>query len=670
MFLYKYRADRNFYKVTSLNGNFINHEPPKSDLLQKYLMQKNYSAAQNTPANNIQTAAKITAPAPSIANSPEKDTFENKKNTSKNAKIAAASLSGVMVLTGAALLGKTNAGRKLVKQAGILVSTGYEKVLQKLRTSVGSEKFDNSIRKFYNFRDNKLTKLNALPENLVNGKDVFSRNAADFVTGRKIDMSKLSGTKKKAAEIYKATVGKVLSWFHLLDKHATKLYENESIKGGITKHTKASAKYKEYSTSTLEEIKKVLNANPDKKFKIGGGEKSGKEILESVETLFDSTGKAVADLTSETNVRSRINNYNNMLKGVDKDGKKVADSLTEKATGGFMEKIKGKKYKDLLTEPVAGKILEGDKTKYAADIKSKADSITRTASSVIEESADDILNLRKVLGTADIDTYTELDKTIRTFDKYKKAVFDGAAPSAVAKEEICSRLDKLVEQISKTNNPNGAEAVKTLNGIKQSLTGTIKGGATEEILDIAKQVLEPDVYNKVVLPKYKTFHKSLRGAYNNEAVDVLNKLRDINCGSAPTDFMTVIGSTALFGVYAAQAENNDERVSVTLTTGIPLLSTVSTNLLCAMKSISGGKAMAVSLAIGAVTKKVCDGINKVFRKSKGLDENAQPSIVTIDDYIPYKNKFGEIFMIPAGADVNMYGENLQPVNNFNAQTRA
>ena len=62
--------------------------------------------------------------------------------------------------------------------------------------------------------------------------------------------------------------------------------------------------------------------------------------------------------------------------------------------------------------------------------------------------------------------------------------------------------------------------------------------------------------------------------------------------------------------------------------------------------------MAVSLAVGGVTKFICDKINKAFRKSKGLDENSKPSVVTIDDYIPYRNKFGEIFMVPAGADVS------------------
>jgi len=675
----------------SLNGNYVNYEPPKSDLLQKYLMKQ----GSTVPKNNTQTqGASVqnpynppSAPAPALHTAPQQDIFavkkeaakENKKDTAKSAKVAAASLGGAMALVVITLFGKTNAGRQLAKKAGSIAASGYEKLLHKLRDTIGSDKVDNAARKFYEFRDNKLAKFGAVPENIVNGKDVFSRNAADIVTGRRLDTSKMTGFKKTAAEAYKKTVGRILSWFHLLDRHSTRLYESESIKGGVKKYIKTSSKYGEYSATTLDELKKVLSANPDKKFKIGGREQTGSELLKHVESLFDEVGEKVTGLAYGTNPKTglkgqqliaqtaagqRMSSYNNALKGLDESGKKVTESLTERTTAGFMEKIRGKKFSDLLTEPVAGTILKDDKTRYAEGVKSAVDSITRTTSTAVEETIGDIAGLKKLLGTSDLDTYTEIDKTLRFLDKYKhkrsifdgRFIFDGTASSAKAQQEICSRLDDLISHIQKTGNPNAAEAIKTINGVKQSLS-SIKGGKADEIMDIAREVLDSETYNRVVLPKYKTFHQNLQAAYHNEVSDVVDKLRDINCGSAPTDFMTLIGSTALLGVYTAQAENNDERVSLGLTTGIPLLTTVSTNLMCAIKSISGGKSLAVSLLAGAVTKKVCDGLNKAFRKSRGLDENAKPSVVTIDDYIPYKNKFGEIFMVPAGADINMLNEN-------------
>lgn len=48
----------------------------------------------------------------------------------------------------AGMLWNKNAGRKLLKQTGSLISTACEKTLQKLRNSFGSEKVDNIIRGF------------------------------------------------------------------------------------------------------------------------------------------------------------------------------------------------------------------------------------------------------------------------------------------------------------------------------------------------------------------------------------------------------------------------------------------------------------------------------------------------------------------------------------------
>lgn len=635
----------------SLNSSYTNFEPSKSDLLQKYLKQSG-SAIQNTqiqsPYSNYPQNT-----APVIQTGPKQDSFETKKDGSKKAKIAAASLGTTMALATAAFLGKTKAGRKVAKHLGSAITSGYEKILQKLRSSVGSEKFDNSIRKFYEFRDNKLTKLNAVPENIVNGKDVFSRNAADIVTGRRLDTSKMTGFKKKAAEAYKKTVGKVLSWFHLLDKHSTRLYENEGIKDGVKKYVKTSKNYEEYSASTLEELKKVLGANPDKTFMVGNKQQKANEILENVEKLFAQTSEKLTGLSSNAN--DRMWGYNNALKGLTKnaDGtlEKTAENLTERTTEVFMDKIKGRKFSELLTSPAAGSVLKDAKASHTKQVKDAVDFITKTTGTVVEDNIDNIAGLKKLLGTKDIDTYAEIDKTLRLFDKYKKALFDGSATSSKAQQELCSKLDDLIGRVSKLNTSNGAEAIKTLESVKKSIT-SVQGGKVEEIMDIARQVLDNETYNKVVLPQYQTFQKSLQGAYHGEVNDILDKLRDINCGCAPTDFMTVMGSVGLMGLYTAQAENNDERVSLTLSTGVPIISTVATNLGCAIKSISGGKAMAVSLAVGGITKFVCDKINKAFRKSKGLDENSKPSVVTIDDYIPYRNKFGEIFMVPAGTDVS------------------
>ena len=78
---------------------------------------------------------------------------------------------------------------------------------------------------------------------------------------------------------------------------------------------------------------------------------------------------------------------------------------------------------------------------------------------------------------------------------------------------------------------------------------------------------------------------------------------------------------------------------------------MGTCLFAAINQISGKKALLLGSGVAFITKTICDGLNKIYRKHQGLDENAKPSIVTIDDYIndyinPYINKFEQVFFEP------------------------
>ena len=179
----------------------------------------------------------------------------------------------------------------------------------------------------------------------------------------------------------------------------------------------------------------------------------------------------------------------------------------------------------------------------------------------------------------------------------------------------------------------------------------MKTGETEELMNALRQILEPETYVDIVKPGIKRFQNALNKACSLEMNDTIDKLRDVNCGSAPSDIGGMMLSTGLLGLYAAQADDTDERVGVALTTGLPILSTMGTCLFAAINQISGKKALLLGSAVGLASKTICDGLNKLYRKHRGLDENAKPSIVTIDDYInPYINKFEQTFFEPVNTE--------------------
>ena len=103
-----------------------------------------------------------------------------------------------------------------------------------------------------------------------------------------------------------------------------------------------------------------------------------------------------------------------------------------------------------------------------------------------------------------------------------------------------------------------------------------------------------------------SFDKSLK----TETVDFFNKVRDLKLGSAPTDVLSILASAGMIGYGLYEAEDRDERTSVVLKAGIPIIGTIGTAVVCTTKLISGIVALGVGSAVGVVFKVIGDSIDK------------------------------------------------------------
>lgn len=137
-----------------------------------------------------------------------------------------------------------------------------------------------------------------------------------------------------------------------------------------------------------------------------------------------------------------------------------------------------------------------------------------------------------------------------------------------------------------------------------------------------------DSVKKIISKADKKFNK----AYSKEDMDLFEKLRDINHGSAPGDILGTLGTVGLLGIYTAQADSKEEKVGVTLTTGIPLMVSLGTTIGMTIKMIGGAKALLVGATSGLVANAIGNKINKKYQEAKGIDKPVK-TIVTLDDYI-------------------------------------
>jgi len=652
--------------------------PQKSDLLKKYLEKQNLGGAnvQNGPYNApIQkTLSRPSMPSqayvpsstmqiPSVLNNgPATNKIDDPKKI-KKAKIAAISLSALVLATVIAILGATKTGRNATRSLSDFITTNLKTFFADFSKKHNSERADKIYKNMHKLSVESGNAAGGL-ENFTNGKDVLCRNIAENLSGVTADGRVLPPSNNKAVQFVRNTFGRVFGLYHRLDNKTTGFYKGRVDASTVKRYSGALESFddvKKLVEKALDELKNSPNAN--KVVVINGKEMKAVDVIPEVEKMLQGIKGNLDESFSADKIKERLTSLNAFMTD---DG--TGRSLSQKASDEFIESIKGKRIKSLFTRPVAGSILKDKKAEHSGLIGGFRRRITNDLSSVISENRDVVADLRRYVNPDDIESVRKLDDVIKTLNKLKKANLDTSSASKEALDTIFAKLDDLRTSVSVFSPNGGADAaagnsvekiIQTIDTVKDSVSN-VKVGQTEEMMSVLRQILEPETYVDIVKPGIKRFRGSLNKACALEMNDTFDKLRDINCGSAPTDIGGIVLSTGLLGLYTAQADNTDERVGVALTTGLPILSTMGTCLFAAVNQISGKKAFLLGSAVALVSKTICDGLNRLYRRHKGLDENTKPSIVTIDDYInPYVNKFEQVFFEPVNPQGQGYAAGQQ-----------
>lgn len=202
----------------------------------------------------------------------------------------------------------------------------------------------------------------------------------------------------------------------------------------------------------------------------------------------------------------------------------------------------------------------------------------------------------------------------------------------IVKDFKPKKLKEYIEKYSK--NPLAEKKLEAAKNLQNEMTEKFMFGGLDETeaKELDKLIKAFAKGDETILNGAKKAHKLYKNAYTKEQLDMFEKLRDINYGCAPNDILSMLGTTGLLGLYTAQADTKEERVSVSLTTGIPLLATLGTTLVATNKMVSGAKALVLGLITGGLSNILGNQINKKYLEAKGMDKSPK-TIVTIDDYI-------------------------------------
>ena len=171
------------------------------------------------------------------------------------------------------------------------------------------------------------------------------------------------------------------------------------------------------------------------------------------------------------------------------------------------------------------------------------------------------------------------------------------------KNDVYNREPKLLED----KNTN-IRLIRSL--IREDAPGDI-----EKITDIYKKIAPMELSQSGALKSLKRAVTSFDKSINLEVNELFDKLRDLEIGSAPTDILTILFSSALIACALEKAKNKEERTSIMLKSGIPIAGAITVTLISAAKLVSGGKSLALGFISGFIMNRIGKAVDNYHKES-------------------------------------------------------
>lgn len=413
---------------------------------------------------------------------------------------------------------------------------------------------------------------------------------------------KVENFKKKSQSINNFTTLKDILFKNIMShtkftakihKGISDYFERLARKTVVSSYTKTAQKFNkmDQSFNKLDQI--ILRNNPDEIIQYGGKNYTKKELVELAQNYRKNVQNSVTDFISPNALLGRYKNIKDSTSA-------LYSRIWEQAKDGFWSKENIFGRKEMWQTYMADAQITGNK-------KTLADKV-----SVIRNKI----------------SYTDKDKTA-IISGYLKTIKNLIAPSDREGLNIIKKLEWFLDNPEglSTNSEQFINTLKTLKnrpiekGMDEITRQQLK--LREKNIDLITELLEGEhkgelqemlaIYRKIApyeLAQSKA-ENSLRKAVSSfdkslktETIDFFDKVRDLQLGSAPTDILSIIASGGMIGYGLCEASDLDERTSVMLTAGIPILGTIGTTIVCTTKLITGVVSLAIGSAVGAVLKVV------------------------------------------------------------------
>jgi len=385
------------------------------------------------------------------------------------------------------------------------------------------------------------------------------------------------------------------------------LFEKMSINTVKSSYQKTQKKFNSMYKFFDELDDYIIKNSNDEVIEYKNGTYTAKELVEKAKDYRESVKIVVNAYMSEQAQKVRYQYIKDSTS-------KLYSSFWDNTFNGFWTKNNKFKRKELWQTFLAAEQVKNNKT-YLAELVSYT---------------------RKMLSYTDAERYAYLSEYIKNLDSLfannddqslaiiKRLEWFIKDPNTIKenKHNILKELEKLEKTPmlltgdEKTNQAKLADKATNISLLKYIINDTATG-ELQDMLDIYYTIapfeLAQSGANRTAQAAVKAFDKSTR----IETGEFFDKARDLELGSAPTDVLTVLTSGSLITYGLIKAKNSDEKYSVILKSGIPIIGAVTTSLISATKLISGSKSIALGFISGIILNqigKIADKYRKAHNK--------------------------------------------------------
>ena len=487
-------------------------------------------------------------------------------------------------------------GSALLVGAGILVlsrglpknTTKYlEKVKEYLERKLAKSDLKGSDRwnEFYIY---SLRKVNSFMEK--------AQSINNFTSLKDVLFKKLMGKTKFTQNIH---------------NRISQFFEGISRKTVVSSYKSTGKKFNKMFGSLDNLDKRILSQNPDELITINGKTLTKRQWVEIAQNHRKSIKGAVETFISSAQQSDRY---------------KYIKSVTSKLYGQFWDESfkdfwsKNNKFrrKEMWQTFIPEEKIAAGKTSLAEQVSTIRNKITYANADKLNLMETELKKLEELIIPSDKEGL-DLIKKLKWFLKNPDGIGEN---SQIFKKELSKVLERpLQEGLDKSIISNQTNLRRSYVKSILDLMDNKNSGELQEMLAIYEKIApyELSLVRPQVTKAVKAFDKSL----NLETVEFFDKARDLALGSAPTDVLSIIASGGMIGYGLAKAKDNDERWSVTLTSGVPIIGAIGTSLICTAKLISGSKSMVIGGISGLILGQVGKFADLIRKKQSKNHSNSQ-----------------------------------------------